>query len=86
MVQAIQQAKIKHTDKLTLFMQDMEHRKCTYSTLLKILKKNIPQVSNICKWENIKIGLQEISSEIWTWHELSRQSPAIGFCKQGNKH
>jgi hypothetical protein len=39
-------------------MQDMEHRKSTYSILLKILKRNIPQVSAIRKWENIKIGLQ----------------------------
>jgi hypothetical protein len=72
MAQAIQQEKITHTDKLTLFMQDIEHRKCTYSTLLKILKRNIPQVSTICKWENIKIGLQEISSEVWTWNDLTQ--------------
>jgi hypothetical protein len=53
-------------------MQDVGNRKCTYSTLLKILKSNIPQVSVICKWENIKIGLQEISSEVWTWNELTQ--------------
>ena len=52
-------------------MQDMEHRKCTYSTLLKILKRNVPQVSALHKWENIKIALQEISSEVWTWNELT---------------
>jgi hypothetical protein len=72
MVQAIQQEKIKHTDKLTLFMQDMENRKWANSTLLKILKRNIPRVSAICKWENIKIGLQEISSKIWSWNELTQ--------------
>jgi len=53
-------------------MQDMEHRKCTYSTLLKILKRNVPQVIAFHKWENIKIGLQEISSEVWTWNELTQ--------------
>jgi hypothetical protein len=53
-------------------MQDMEHRKCTYSTLLKILKRNVPQVSGLCKWENTKTGLQEISSEVWTWNELTQ--------------
>jgi hypothetical protein len=29
MVQAIKKEKIKHKEKQRLFMQDMEHRKCT---------------------------------------------------------